>query len=340
MGKHLLREDKECQNCGDVVEKKYCPNCGQKNTETRQSFGHLFAHFIEDLTHYDTAFWKTIKYLLFRPARLTQEYLMGKRQSYVPPVKLYIFISFITFFLPAVLPDAEHTVDYEQTKHVVVTSTEEISPKPSLNEVEDILPNFLDFNTQQEYEIRNPLSYTSIEQMDSIEALKPDSLRLEGFEYKVARKLITLYNHNTPVEVGQKFKDSFYNNLPKALFFYLPIFAFWLWLFHGKKRWYYFDHGIFTLHYFSYLLLVTSVLILMHWLSDLLDVTAFRIFNALATFAAIIWQIYYFFRAHRKMYREGWIVNFLKSGVMFIINMISIIAILVIFGFITIYNLH
>jgi hypothetical protein len=30
----------------------------------------------------------------------------------------------------------------------------------------------------------------------------------------------------------------------------MPIFAF-SWLFHNKKR-YYFDHGIFTLHYFSF----------------------------------------------------------------------------------------
>jgi hypothetical protein len=30
----------------------------------------------------------------------------------------------------------------------------------------------------------------------------------------------------------------------------MPIF--FLWLFHNKKRWYYFDHGIFTLHYFSF----------------------------------------------------------------------------------------
>src|SRR5690606_28206355 len=73
--------------------------------ETRQSFGHLVAHFAEDFTHYDSGFWKTIKHLLFRPARLTKEYLMGKRQEYVPPVKLYIFISFITFLLPALLPD-------------------------------------------------------------------------------------------------------------------------------------------------------------------------------------------------------------------------------------------
>ncbi|MGS0747776.1 DUF3667 domain-containing protein [Halpernia sp. GG3] len=29
---------------------------------------------------------------------MTNEYIAGKRQQYVVPVKLYIFVSFITFF--------------------------------------------------------------------------------------------------------------------------------------------------------------------------------------------------------------------------------------------------
>ena len=57
-------------------------------------------------------------------------------------------------------------------------------------------------------------------------------------------------------EIIEKFISSFTHNLPKVLFVFMPIFAFFLWLFHNKKRWYYFDHGIFTLHYFSFLLLI------------------------------------------------------------------------------------
>jgi hypothetical protein len=337
MGKHLLREDKECQNCGDVVEKKYCPNCGQKNTETRQSFGHLFGHFIEDLTHYDTAFWKTIKYLLFRPARLTQEYLMGKRQSYVPPVKLYIFISFITFFLPAVLPDSSEGENGVK----IVSSPEEGVPvvkQPRLDIKEDVWnPIIRNYNG---FFIDNPISYTSVKQMDSIEALKPDSLRLSSFEHKMAKKLIYLYSHNTPEQVGDKFLYGLKTNIPKSLFVYLPIFAFWLWLFHGKKRWYYFDHGIFTLHYFSFLLLASSFIII---LSTIIQYDSSGIIALLAIiliFFILLWMIYYFYRAHRKMYRESFIISFLKSSLMFIINLASMIVVTFAFLLLTWYNLH
>ena len=65
----------------------------------------MFIHFFEDLTHYENAFWRTIKNLIFKPSALTKEYLSGKRLSYLAPVRLYIFISFLTFFIISIFPD-------------------------------------------------------------------------------------------------------------------------------------------------------------------------------------------------------------------------------------------
>ena len=90
--------------------------CGQENAESRKSFHYLFTHFVEDFTHYDNAFWKTIQYLLFRPSRLTREYLSGKRKKYVAPVKLYIFISFITFLMISLFPaNINEKIDKSET---------------------------------------------------------------------------------------------------------------------------------------------------------------------------------------------------------------------------------
>ncbi|WP_449400571.1 DUF3667 domain-containing protein [Chryseobacterium wanjuense] len=109
-----LREEKNCLNCGHLVEERFCPHCGQENIQPKQPFHYLFTHFIEDFTHYDGQFWKTIKYLLVRPGRLTKEYLEGKRQIYVAPVKLYIFISFITFFLPSLFSTSEEEQEHNK----------------------------------------------------------------------------------------------------------------------------------------------------------------------------------------------------------------------------------
>lgn len=96
------RTEQNCLNCDDQVLEKHCPNCGQENIEPRQPFYYVFTHFIEDFTQYDGQFWSTIKNLLSRPRKLTRTYLDDKRQAFVPPVKPYTFISFITFFIFAV----------------------------------------------------------------------------------------------------------------------------------------------------------------------------------------------------------------------------------------------
>ena len=116
-----------------MVEHRFCPNCGQENTDTRKTFLQLFVHLFEDLTHYENSFRKTIRNLIFKPASLTKEYLSGKRMSYLAPIRLYIFISFVTFFLFSILPDSsgeEVTNVNEANNH---KSTEKITAAPSLS---------------------------------------------------------------------------------------------------------------------------------------------------------------------------------------------------------------
>ena len=105
MGKEPIRKDKTCLNCNAAVKERFCPNCGQENTESRKSFYHIFSHFFKDFTHYDNAFWRTIYNLLFKPAALSKAYMSGKRLYYLNPIRLYIFISFIAFFIISVFPN-------------------------------------------------------------------------------------------------------------------------------------------------------------------------------------------------------------------------------------------
>lgn len=98
-----LKERKEtnCLNCNAKVYGKYCHICGQENIEPKESVAHLVTHFFQDITHFDGKFFSTVKYLLSRPGFLSREYMMGRRASYVNPIRLYIFASaffFLIFF--------------------------------------------------------------------------------------------------------------------------------------------------------------------------------------------------------------------------------------------------
>lgn len=307
MSNHKLREDNICQNCHYTVDRAYCSNCGQKNTETRQSFLYLITHFAEDFTHYDGAFWKTMKHLLFWPAKLTKEYLSGKRQTYVPPVKLYIFISFVTFFIMSIFfPKnlAGVTLD-EKGK-----STDSIQKSP------------VSLKTSADDYV-----YKSVRELDSLEQLKPEHEKLDQVSYWMKKIEV---NHNEHKYSLGDYAEVFIKAMPKTLFVYMPIFAFWLWLFHGKKKWYFFDHGIFTLHYFSFLLLLATINVCVFWLTDFLNDNIGGFITSVITTASNLYAIFYFFRSHRRFYGENRLVSRLKSVALFIINFVLIFMVLMI----------
>lgn len=323
MSKHSIREDKTCSNCFSEVEQRFCPNCGQENIETRQSFKHLFTHFFEDLTHYDNAFWKTMKYLLFKPSKLTTEYLSGKRLSFVPPVRLYLFISFITFLAPSFLPETD-----QQISDGKKNETQEEKKEKSTND---------DIET---FSILGSKEYSTISEMDSIQKTLPKEQRMGFIQHWLVKNAIKLNQEKTKEEIKEKFGESLVHNLPKAIFLYLPIFGFWIWLFQYKKRWIYFDHSIFTLHYFGFLLLTFTIYSIIEYGISLIPNTGIsQNISLLNTFATSIWVFIYFYMAHKKMYGETRTISILKSTLLFVINCIFITLILCLLALYTLFHL-
>ena len=338
MGHQKLRENKTCLNCNYVVENKFCPNCGQENTETRQSFHYLFTHFIEDLTHYDGSFWKTIKGLLFKPGYLTKTYLEGKRKKFVPPVKLYIFISFVTFFLPTLLPGPS-LIKFNEKKDVekqeVKTTKEEVNKESEkgLKEMKDEVEEEL-----SGIDLPNRPRIKNLTQLDSIQKNSQKAEKLSDFEYSATKKIIKILKSKNRAELWNKAMESFVHTLPKVLFLYMPIFAFFLWLMHDKKKWYYFDSGVFTLHYFSFLLLVITIGMLFNWIMDLIPYGS--IFSNLYNLAAMFYMFFYFFRAHSNFFGEHKAISRIKGFVLFFINMFLISIFSTILFLYSLWNLH
>lgn len=361
--KNPLRKDKTCLNCNYVVDNRFCPNCGQENSDTRKTFFHLFVHFFEDLTHYENAFWKTIKNLIFRPASLTSEYLSGKRMSYLAPVRLYIFVSFVTFFLLSVIPDNESeklvkitnnskgfvgkkasekdTIFKEQEKIIELEKKGLITKKES-----DSLQKYVLDAKEKGIEDEDQFSlfgkyYKSVHELDSIQKYSKPNEKLGTVSYWLNRKMQLVQDKYTAKELKEKFLELFVHNLSKSLFIYMPLFAFLLWIFQNKKRWYYFDHGIFTLHYFSFLLLgILIIKIVSYLLGFLGDNMIFRIIHFIFNSVAILYMLYYFFPAHHRFYGDSRIVSVLKGIIMFFINMIFISVILALFAIYTFINIH
>ncbi len=92
-----------CANCHHAfVEGEpddFCPRCGQHNQAPDLRLGHVLEEALEGFFHFDGKVWQTLKLLLFRPGELTRRFLAGHRMPYVPPIRLYVFISFVFFFV-------------------------------------------------------------------------------------------------------------------------------------------------------------------------------------------------------------------------------------------------
>ena len=352
MSRSPLRKDKTCLNCNYVVENRFCPNCGQENTDTRKTFHHLFIHFFEDLTHYENAFWKTIKNLFLKPAALTKEYLSGKRLSYLAPVRLYIFISFVTFFIIAIFPTNEDELVNINQNHTVTVTDKNGKTRDSIIDQRQIKVSDLlkaDEEAQKKKHLSNAeqnkgfltFGYKNVTELDSLQKYGLAEDKLNGFEYSIVKKTLIITEKYTKAEMMDKFLEGAEHNIPKVLFIYMPLFALVLWLFHSKRRWYYFDHGIFTLHYFSFLLLsVLLVFFIKKIMNCFVENTFTNTINFITSVAVYFWMFYYFFPAHHRFYGETRTISFLKSIIMFFINVILMSILLLIFIVYTFINIH
>lgn len=369
-----IREDKTCLNCGHQVEERFCPHCGQENIESRHPFYYLFTHFFEDFTHYDGQFWGTIKNLLFRPGRLTKIYLDGKRAQFVPPVKLYIFISFVTFlFISFQIADMDFgkqgVEQGEATKKEIQKKVAEnesfrkiIKESPDIAIADSLtggaLTKVLDSaKTSNEAQLKNnnidvekilKSKNKSITQSLGLQSMADFDKREEknGHKYEIFRpflaKIFELEKKgHAPSEITDMFIKSSIHNLPKALFLYLPLFAFLLWIFHSKRKWWYFDHGVFTLHYFSFLLLLTLLLFVTNKFFSYFNESTFAsAMNALLISAAVIYAGCYFFVAHYRTYRTHPALTIIVGAILFAINTILFSFLLMGLGVISFLFLH
>lgn len=104
-----------CLNCSTVLQEgwEFCPNCGQKNQELKLPLSHVLEEVAEGIWHFDSKLWATLKAIVTRPGKITVDFLDGRRVRYVPPIRLYVFISFVFFFAASVMQHRSEEAEAE-----------------------------------------------------------------------------------------------------------------------------------------------------------------------------------------------------------------------------------
>ena len=131
-----LAGSEKCLNCNTKLKGPFCYYCGQPDRNFMRFFPALLRDLMEDLLDFDSRFMRTLKPLLFKPGRLTKDFMNGRRFRYAPPMRLYIFSSIVFFLLAALFSSDLVTVssdaDSDSGTEVVSFSAQTDGPKQQL----------------------------------------------------------------------------------------------------------------------------------------------------------------------------------------------------------------
>ena len=111
-----------CLNCNAELPGAYCPSCGQRDQPLRQPVHRYVVESVAEYLGLDGRLWPTLGALLFKPGRLTQAYILGRRQRYVRPLRIYITSSLLFFLILAAI-DPVGRVDDGFGEDVLADST-------------------------------------------------------------------------------------------------------------------------------------------------------------------------------------------------------------------------
>jgi uncharacterized protein DUF3667 len=361
------RSEKNCLNCGEIVQGRYCQACGQENIEPKESAWGLISHFFQDITHFDGKFFSTGKLLFTRPGYLPKEYISGRRQRYLHPIRMYVFTSalfFLIFYslfnvndwgigktrkdkaqlanLNAAKVAALKDADNEEDSAAIEKTFNNLSRIP--------IPMRIDIDTAKAGKKRRTGvdgpedfgflnisksfydAYDSRAEYDSVEASLPPEARDGWLQRRMEYRNIDLKKKygDDEATLMRDLIDKFMHTFPYLLFLSLPLYALFLKLLYvRRKQFYYVDHALFLIYLYIFTFLHLLIFFGLQKIKSAVDHWSI----SLLIFLFVLSGIYYAYKAMRNFYGQGRWKTILKFLLLNFISSISIIFLFVLFFF-------
>jgi len=345
---HHYRKDKTCLNCGATVQERFCSRCGQENLEPKESFGHLVVHFFSDLTHFDSGLFITIKDLILKPGFLTQQYIAGKRVSYLNPIRMYVFISAV-FFLALFAGNEKNDLLENDNQHANNLARQQLADSLRKAEKTNQILSYSDSirnniykelaanldttkfaDSSESVSIRFSENgtvivdlvenkYHNVREYDSIQQMLPDSARNKGTLNWLLRnnaRQKALHGGRNHIVLEQNVQ----HDIPKIMFVLLPLFAFFVGFFYSRKQYFYVQHVIFSVHFHSFVFLIFLLMIIIGWIApgEFIGVIGFIL--------SILLIFIYLVAALKRMYQQSIWLSLLKGLAISILYLLAVFA--------------
>ncbi len=335
------RSQTNCLNCNAEVAGRYCHFCGQENVEVFESTWHIVTHFFNDITHFDGKFFNTLRFLIFKPGFLSDEYRRGRRASYLNPIRMYLFTSaffFIIFFSTISINESLSVKTKLDTSELEASFTlDSINSYNTDRKIIETIPKaekdkLKTSTTESEGFSITGTSYASRKAYDSV--LNTGAKKHNWFQRTLIYREIELNEKykNDRKKIMTTFIDDLVHRFPQILFISLPLFALILQLLYAReKQYFYTNHLIFSVHLYILVFIV------------LLAVIGLREINSYLNWDAIKWMIgllylfifYYEYKALRNFYQQGRGKSILKY---FLLNTGHLCVVIVLFLIFTLFS--
>jgi len=314
IGPRLPETTVTCQNCGSIVTGRYCAECGQA--------GHIHVMTIADVTHdvvhsalhLDSRVWRTLRSLVLRPGELTNEFIAGRRERYLPPFRLYLVISIAFFAISSLLPDDAFVRVHDDGETVVApvvigASDADRTEQPAAGGTDPASGQTPEVAGEQAPSPR-VRRMTGEEARELARKAGPKVVAGEtpdGCSVNTGWKRLDELLNEACVKIkqdrGERLGAVFMDTAPKLMFVFLPLMAAVAMLFYWRPRRLYTEHLVAFLHVHAFIFLYLMVTSLIGPLTQPGVPGGWLL--GIVTMVLTVYLAWYVFRAMRVVYGNG-----------------------------------
>jgi hypothetical protein len=307
---------KHCLNCGKPLHGKYCAHCGQEDIDYKVALRHLIPEVLHEYLGFDSQIFKSIPLLLFKPGYLTNEFNEGRREKYIPPLRMYLIVSLLYFFASSFTGKGQN---------VPVTAVNS-SSKTTVDSTAKVLLSSQDSSATVKLDTANRsktlalrFGKTSVDTSDTASAV----------EKFFAKRAIALQDTSYANRMAETIK----NDYSEVMFLILPACALLLKLLYVRRKRLYVEHLVFSFHLHAFAFIA---LLLAHIVGYFFSANNEVYFISVSTAWLLI--LVYLFMALRRVYRQSVLKTIVKNilflgGYGVIFGITSALYVVIIFAF-------
>lgn len=339
-----------CENCDTALQGEFCHQCGQSSHSPVRSFGHAVEEVFESFWHLDGRIFRTLHQLLL-PGRLAAAYLAGHRTRYIPPIRLFVILSVLTFFVarlavhvdagalvsqtprppevPGAFRDATNNDEVQQVRRALLAplqQSREAMPESLRAPIDSAIAKVDRQAAKRERELKEHPPVASepkpaaakpftVQDMATQKSDPVDISFLPRFANRWLTGQAEIIRKNLPriSERPQLLVNAFFGSVPSALFVLVPLFAVLLKVFYLGSGRLYLEHLVVALYSHAFLCVALLGILLLSMLGgQMATVPAAGTLIGIVIALLVMWMPLYLLIMQRRVYGQSWLVTTLK----------------------------